>query len=78
MSFRVNCSHDVPNSALGLKFPEGTGQGGSRPPRDLGRELSRRGASGGVAAGLNAHSSSRCHRSAFGEWRQQRWLVRAS
>ena len=64
---------------LGLKFPEQYGgQGGTHLHDAIWvEELSRRGASGGVAAGLNAHSSIAMppifH---FGnEWQKQRWLV---
>jgi len=64
---------------LGLKFPEEYGgQGGTHLHDAIWvEELSRRGASGGVAAGLNAHSSIAMppvYR--FGdEWQRQRWVV---
>jgi len=64
---------------LGLKFPEEYGgQGGTHLHDAIWvEELSRRGASGGLAAGLNAHSSIAMppifH---FGdEWQKQRWLA---
>ena len=64
---------------LGLKFPdEYGGQGGSHLHDAVWvEELSRRGASGGVAAGLNAHSSIAMPPIFnFGnEWQKQRWLV---
>lgn len=64
---------------LGLKFPEGYGgQGGSYLHDAIWvEELSRRGASGGVAAGLNAHASIAMPPIfKFGdEWQKQRWLV---
>mgnify|MGYP003418880680 FL=1 len=64
---------------LGLKFPEEYGgQGGSHLHDAIWvEELSRRGASGGVAAGLNAHSSIAMPPIFnFGdEWQRQRWLV---
>jgi acyl-CoA dehydrogenase len=64
---------------LGLKFPEEHGGQGGTHIHDAVwvEELSRRGASGGVAAGLNAHSSIALppvYR--FGnEWQRQRWVV---
>ena len=64
---------------LGLKFPEEYGgQGGTHLHDAIWvEELSRRGASGGGAAGLNAHSSIAMppvYR--FGnEWQRQRWVV---
>jgi acyl-CoA dehydrogenase len=64
---------------LGLKFPEEYGgQGGSHLHDAVWvEELSRRGASGGVAAGLNAHSSIAMPPVfEFGnEWQRQRWVV---
>ena len=64
---------------LGLKFPEELGgQGGSYLHDAIWvEELSRRGASGGVAAGLNAHSSIAMPPVfKFGnDWQHQRWLV---
>ncbi|HRV59191.1 MAG TPA: acyl-CoA dehydrogenase family protein [Solirubrobacterales bacterium] len=64
---------------LGLKFPEEYGgQGGSYLHDAIWvEELSRRGASGGVAAGLNAHASIAMPPVfKFGnEWQKQRWLV---
>lgn len=63
---------------LGLKFPEELGgQGGSHLHDAIWvEELSRRGASGGVAAGLNAHSSIAMPPIfKFGdEWQHERWL----
>ena len=64
---------------LGLKFPEEYGgQGGSYLHDAIWvEELSRRGASGGVAAGLNAHASIAMPPVfKFGnEWQRQKWLV---
>lgn len=64
---------------LGLKFPEEYGgQGGSYLDDAVWvEELSRHGASGGVAAGLNAHSSIAMPPVfEFGdEWQRQRWVV---
>ncbi len=64
---------------LGLKFPEEYGgQGGSHLHDAVWvEELSRRGASGGVAAGLNAHSSIAIPPVfKFGnEWQRQRWVA---
>jgi acyl-CoA dehydrogenase len=64
---------------LGLKFPqEYGGQGGTHLHDAVWvEELSRRGASGGVAAGLNAHSSIAMPPVfKFGnEWQRQRWVV---
>ena len=64
---------------LGLKFPEQYGgQGGSYLDDAVWvEELARSGASGGVAAGLNAHSSIASPPIfKFGnEWQKQRWLV---
>ncbi len=64
---------------LGLKFPtEYGGQGGTHLDDAIWvEELSRRGASGGVAAGLNAHSSIAMPPVfEFGdEWQRQRWIV---
>lgn len=64
---------------LGLKFPtEYGGQGGTHLDDAIWvEELSRRGASGGVAAGLNAHSSIAMPPVfEFGdEWQRQRWVV---
>jgi acyl-CoA dehydrogenase len=64
---------------LGLKFPEEYGgQGGSHLHDAVWvEELSRRGASGGVAAGLNAHASIAMPPVfKFGnEWQRQRWVV---
>ncbi|MGB0121608.1 MAG: acyl-CoA dehydrogenase family protein [Solirubrobacterales bacterium] len=64
---------------LGLKFPEEYGgQGGGHLHDAIWvEELSRRGASGGVAAGLNAHSSIAMPPVfKFGnEWQRQRWVV---
>ncbi|MBK5233222.1 MAG: acyl-CoA dehydrogenase family protein [Thermoleophilia bacterium] len=64
---------------LGLKFPEEYGgQGGTHLHDAIWvEELSRRGASGGVAAGLNAHSSIAMPPIfQFGdEWQRQRWVV---
>ncbi len=64
---------------LGLKFPdEYGGQGGSHLHDAIWvEELSRRGASGGVGAGLNAHTSIAMPPIFnFGdEWQKQRWLV---
>lgn len=64
---------------LGLKFPElYGGQGGTHLHDAVWvEELSRRGASGGVAAGLNAHSSIALPPVfSFGnEWQRQRWVV---
>ncbi|MCB0869251.1 MAG: acyl-CoA dehydrogenase family protein [Solirubrobacterales bacterium] len=64
---------------LGLKFPEEYGgQGGSYLHDAIWvEELSRRGASGGVAAGINAHASIAMPPIfKFGnEWQKQRWLV---
>ena len=64
---------------LGLKFPEEYGgQGGTHLHDAIWvEELSRRGASGGVAAGLNAHSSIAMPPVfQFGtEWQRQRWVV---
>ena len=64
---------------LGLKFPaEYGGQGGDHLDDAVWvEELSRRGASGGVAAGLNAHSSIAMPPVfEFGdEWQRQRWVV---
>ena len=64
---------------LGLKFPtEYGGQGGDHLDDAIWvEELSRRGASGGVAAGLNAHSSIAMPPVfEFGdEWQRQRWIV---
>ena len=64
---------------LGLKFPEEYGgQGGTHLHDAIWvEELSRRGASGGVAAGLNAHSSIAMPPVfKFGdEWQRQRWVV---
>lgn len=66
---------------LGLKFPEEYGGQGGTYLHDAiwVEELSRRGASGGVAAGLNAHSSIASPPIfRFGnEWQKQRWLVPA-
>lgn len=64
---------------LGLKFPEPYGGQGGTHLHDAVwvEELSRRGASGGVAAGLNAHSSIALPPVfSFGnEWQRQRWVV---
>ena len=64
---------------LGLKFPEEYGgQGGSHLHDAVWvEELSRRGASGGIAAGLNAHASIAMPPVfRFGdEWQKQRWVV---
>lgn len=64
---------------LGLKFPEEYGgQGGTHLDDAVWvEELARRGASGGVAAGLNAHSSIAMPPVfKFGdEWQRQRWVV---
>jgi acyl-CoA dehydrogenase len=64
---------------LGLKFPvEYGGQGGDHLDDAVWvEELSRRGASGGVAAGLNAHASIAMPPVfEFGdEWQRQRWIV---
>ena len=64
---------------LGLKFPvEYGGQGGDHLDDAVWvEELSRRGASGGVAAGLNAHASIAMPPVfEFGdEWQRQRWVV---
>ncbi|HMT05670.1 MAG TPA: acyl-CoA dehydrogenase family protein [Solirubrobacterales bacterium] len=64
---------------LGLKFPqEYGGQGGTHLHDAVWvEELSRRGASGGVAAGINAHASIAMPPVfRFGnEWQRQRWLV---
>jgi len=64
---------------LGLKFPEEYGGQGGGFLHDAiwVEELSRRGASGGVAAGLNAHASIAMPPIfKFGdEWQKQRWLV---
>ncbi|MBK8294221.1 MAG: acyl-CoA dehydrogenase family protein [Solirubrobacterales bacterium] len=64
---------------LGLKFPEEYGgQGGTHLHDAIWvEELSRRGASGGVAAGLNAHCSIAMPPIfKFGdEWQKQRWVV---
>lgn len=64
---------------LGLKFPEEYGGQGGTYLHDAiwVEELSRRGASGGVAAGLNAHTSIAMPPVfKFGnEWQRQRWLV---
>ena len=64
---------------LGLKFPvEYGGQGGDHLDDAVWvEELSRKGASGGVAAGLNAHASIAMPPVfEFGdEWQRQRWVV---
>ncbi|HNC06690.1 MAG TPA: acyl-CoA dehydrogenase family protein, partial [Solirubrobacterales bacterium] len=64
---------------LGLKFPEEYGgQGGSYLHDAIWvEELSRRGASGGVAAGINAHASIAMPPVfKFGdEWQRRQWLV---
>ncbi|MGK2955971.1 MAG: acyl-CoA dehydrogenase family protein [Solirubrobacterales bacterium] len=64
---------------LGLKFPEEYGgQGGSHLHDAVWvEELARRGGSGGVAAGLNAHTSIAMPPVfQFGdEWQRQRWVV---
>lgn len=64
---------------LGLKFPEQYGGQGGTYLHDAiwVEELSRGGASGGVAAGLNAHSSIAIPPVfKFGnEWQRQRWVV---
>lgn len=64
---------------LGLKFPEEYGGQGGGYLHDAiwVEELSRRGASGGVAAGLNAHTSIAMPPVfKFGnEWQRQRWVV---
>lgn len=64
---------------LGLKFPEEYGGQGGTHLHDAVwvEELSRRGASGGVAAGLNAHASIAMPPVfKFGnEWQRQRWVV---
>jgi acyl-CoA dehydrogenase len=64
---------------LGLKFPEEYGGQGGTHVHDAVwvEELSRRGASGGVAAGLNAHASIAMPPVfKFGnEWQRQRWVV---
>ncbi len=64
---------------LGLKFPEQYGgQGGTHTHDAIWvEELSRRGGSGGVAAGLNAHASIAMPPVfRFGnEWQRQRWVV---
>jgi len=64
---------------LGLKFPEEYGGQSGTYLHDAVwvEELSRRGASGGVAAGLNAHSSIAMPPVfEFGnEWQRQRWVV---
>jgi acyl-CoA dehydrogenase len=64
---------------LGLKFPEQYGGQGGTHLHDAVwvEELSRRGASGGVAAGLNAHASIAMPPVfSFGdEWQRQRWIV---
>jgi acyl-CoA dehydrogenase len=64
---------------LGLKFPEEYGGQGGTHVHDAVwvEELSRRGASGGVAAGLNAHASIAMPPVfRFGnEWQRQRWVV---
>jgi acyl-CoA dehydrogenase len=64
---------------LGLKFPEEYGGQGGTHVHDAVwvEELSRRGASGGVAAGLNAHASIAMPPVfTFGdEWQRRRWLV---
>jgi len=64
---------------LGLKFPEAYGGQGGTYLHDAiwVEELSRRGASGGVAAGLNAHASIAMPPIfKFGdEWQRQRWLA---
>ena len=64
---------------FGLKFPlEYGGQGGDHLDDAVWvEELSRRGASGGVAAGLNAHASIAMPPVfEFGdEWQRQRWVV---
>ena len=64
---------------LGLKFPEQYGGQGGTHIHDAVwvEELSRRGASGGVAAGLNAHASIAMPPVfKFGnEWQRQRWVV---
>jgi acyl-CoA dehydrogenase len=64
---------------LGLKFPEEYGGQGGTYLHDAVwvEELSRRGASGGVAAGLNAHASIAMPPVfKFGdEWQRRRWVV---
>ena len=64
---------------LGLKFPEEYGGQGGTHIHDAVwvEEMSRRGASGGVAAGLNAHASIAMPPVfKFGnEWQRQRWVV---
>jgi acyl-CoA dehydrogenase len=64
---------------LGLKFPEEYGGQGGTHVHDAVwvEELSRRGASGGVAAGLNAHASIAMPPVfKFGnEWQRRRWVV---
>jgi acyl-CoA dehydrogenase len=64
---------------LGLKYPEEYGGQGGTYLHDAVwvEELARSGASGGVAAGLNAHSSIASPPIfKFGnEWQKQRWLV---
>jgi acyl-CoA dehydrogenase len=64
---------------LGLKFPEEYGGQGGTHLHDAVwvEELSRRGASGGVAAGLNAHSSIAMPPVfSFGdEWQRRRWVA---
>ena len=64
---------------LGLKFPEEYGGQGGTHVHDAVwvEELSRRGGSGGVAAGLNAHASIAMPPVfRFGdEWQRQRWVV---
>jgi acyl-CoA dehydrogenase len=64
---------------LGLKFPEQYGGQGGTHLHDAVwvEELARRGASGGVAAGLNAHAGIAMPPVfEFGdEWQRQRWIV---
>nr|HNH86102.1 acyl-CoA dehydrogenase family protein [Solirubrobacterales bacterium] len=64
---------------LGLKFPEEYGGEGGSYLHDAiwVEELSRRGASGGVAAGINAHASIAMPPVfKFGdEWQRRQWLV---
>ncbi|MFA9400605.1 MAG: acyl-CoA dehydrogenase family protein [Acidobacteriota bacterium] len=64
---------------LGLKFPEQYGGQGGTHLHDAVwvEELARRGASGGVAAGLNAHAGIALPPVfEFGdEWQRQRWIV---
>ncbi len=78
-SFPASSTPAAANWLLGLKFPEEYGgQGGTHLDDAVWvEELSRRGASGGVAAGLNAHASIAMPPIfRFGnEWQRQRWVV---